>query len=454
MKVFLRANAGWVLIGIFCAIPVIRWMMINDFSALFENRFLLISTASKIAAIIGTMLYAINFVLALRASWLESLFGGMNKVYIAHHITGGLALIFVSLHPLFIGLRYINDLSASSFQSAADALLPDKVVLGEGIQKFMESAAVNFGTIAYIGLVVLLLVTFFIKLPYGLWLKTHKFLGVSFLIAGLHIIYISSDVKNDLPLRLYLVVWIGLGLAAFVHRTLVPNIFVQRFKYTVTRVANLSSNVVNIVLSPKGKHIPFKAGQFIFVRFTNSKVVSKEMHPFSLVSKEGSDELELQIKYLGDFTSKLGSLEVGTKAQIEGAFGRFSPHRYRTGDQVWIAGGIGITPFLSSARSFREDMQKTWLFHAVNDRSELVSDAEFNAITIYASNKFTYEAYVKSEHTDFLSAAYIASKIEGDLTSKTFFICGPPPMMQSLRVQLKAAGVPNKRIISEEFSIQ
>lgn len=449
-----RAILGWSLVVVITLLPVLRWLTIIDASKITSSRYFLFSFIAKFAALAGTMLYALNFILAVRAGWLERLFGSMNKVYIAHHVTGGIALILLCFHPLFISLRYLADLSATSLQVAADALLPDKMVFNEGLSSFFESAAINFGSIAFVGLVLLLFITFFVKLPYHLWLRIHRFLGVAFLFAGLHVVFVLSDVKNDAILRLYVVTWIGLGIAAFIHRSLLPNILVKEYIYKVASVVQSSANIVTITLTPQGAHIPFKAGQFVFIKFVGSKKVKEEMHPFSLVNAESSDSLQLQIKYLGDYTRSLAALEQGVTAKIEGAFGRFSPQLYKSTEQVWIAGGVGITPFLSAARTAKKDMKKTWLFHAVNERTELINDHEFNAYVGAMSGMFIYKPYVKNEQPDFLNIKYISTVLNGQLTDKTYFLCGPPAMMSAMRQQLKKAGVSNKHIISEEFALQ
>lgn len=310
-------------------------MQIVDVSQEITTWYGFATAVAKVGALTGTMLYALNFILAIRTKLLEPLFGGQNRVYIAHHITGGLALILLCIHPIFIALRHIELGTASSYQTAALSILPDAVKLNS-FYDFMQSMSINFGLIGFLGLVVLLIITLFMRLPYQVWLLTHKFLGLAFLIAALHVVYVWSDVKNDLPLCLYLVIWIGLGLAAFVHRSLLGNVFVRRYQYVVSRTYHPAEGVVVIGLEPQRKRISFKAGQFVFVTFKTGPLKG-ETHPFSLTGKQGAHdkELEISVKAIGDFTSKLQLVKEGDKALIEGAFGRFVPARYPGTKQVW-----------------------------------------------------------------------------------------------------------------------
>jgi predicted ferric reductase len=93
---------GWGIIVALCLIPVLRWVQLTDISEQLGSWYGIASTLGKLGALVGTMLYALNFVLAIRAKWLEPLFGGLNRAYIAHHITGGLALIMLCIHPVFL----------------------------------------------------------------------------------------------------------------------------------------------------------------------------------------------------------------------------------------------------------------------------------------------------------------------------------------------------------------
>jgi len=61
----------------------------------------------QVLGLVGMAMFALNLVLSARLKRLEGLFGGMNKIYIAHHILGGLAFVLLLLHPLFIVGKYL-----------------------------------------------------------------------------------------------------------------------------------------------------------------------------------------------------------------------------------------------------------------------------------------------------------------------------------------------------------
>ncbi len=455
-KFWLEKWGGWIIIFIILLIPTVRWLMLDpDFS-----RFSSVSGTFKAigawAGLIGFLLYAISFVLSTRKRWLENFFGGLNRVYIAHHLVGGLALIFILFHPFFLAIRYIEFSLLTTLKDAGIFLLPRIINFDGSYYEVQEAVAINSGIIALIGMAGLLILTFYIKLPYRIWLFTHKFLGIAFLFAAVHSILVSSDVYSDGFLLFYFILWTLIGFGAFVSRTVFGGLFVRRSPYKVISSYTLPGNVVHIVMDPVNKPIDFKAGQFVFVKFLWSEKdgIIQEIHPFSIASgpSEPNNQIRLYVKALGDFTSTLKRLQPGTIVEVEGAFGKFIPSRYTDQPQIWVGGGIGITPLLSAARNFSPNHPPVDLYYSVQTRTEMVDQEALAEFLPKYYKQFRYFPYVFEETKTYLNARYIEEK-SGGLKDKHIFICGPPPMMKSLRSQFRQLGVPNEKIHTEEFSM-
>jgi predicted ferric reductase len=453
-KLWLEKYGGWILILIFCFIPVVLWAAINEVSTEFSTPYGAFSSLGKIFGLIGFVLYAINLLLAVRRRWLENFFQGLNRVYIAHHITGGLALVFVVFHPFFLALRYIDLKIIQTFADAATFLWPRGIDTTLSYLEVQDAVAINAGIVAFWGMVVLLIVTFFVKLPYRLWLFTHRFLGVAFAFALLHILLISSDTSQSALLKWYLITWGIIGLGAFLYRTVFGGMFVRRSAYKVVETVSADS-ITRIELTPIEKPMDYKSGQFVFIRFlwSGEDGIISEFHPFSIASSPHEKTLRLYVKSLGDFTASLPKLKAETVAEIEGAFGRFSPARYGTAPQVWIAGGIGITPFLSMARSLYDTPQNIYLIYSVRTRSEMVEAKVLSEFIPKNYSNFKFIPYITDEQDGkFLDSDFIEKAVDG-FTGKEIFLCGPPPMMKSMKSQLHDKGVKKSKIHSEEFAM-
>ncbi len=445
---------GWGITAILCAIPVIIWVSLHNLGSI--NSFSgFVFSAGQLAGLVGLVLYSINLILTTRLRFIESLFGGLNRVYIAHHIIGGLALFCLAFHPILLALRFIG---TSAYDGVLllmpNGLAPISALFSTSAQDHttvLHQWAIFFGIIAFWGLVVLLLITFFIKLPYKVWLFIHKFLGVAFFFAGLHVLFVGSDLARSPALKFYLLFLVVAGLVAFIYKTLVGNIVIRKYKYTIDSVKTVGRNVSEVYLKPQNNLLSHQPGQFIFVRFLGNKKVKKEWHPFSISSAPKANLLRLNIKSLGDYTSSLESLKPGDIAEVEGAYGRFSYTRFTNPNQIWIAGGIGITPFLSMINHLPKDTRNVKLFYCVNSLSELVDWQQLSSLSKTSTN-FQLFTFVKTKNKSYLTASQI-DKAVGGLAGKEIFICGPPAMMKSLRQQLRNLKIPTSNIHTEEFSM-
>ena len=450
-----RPARGWLItIGI-CLLPVLLWLRLYPPGDLFSGYFTTLTNLGKIAGLLAVTAYALNFIYATRLRLLEDWFGGLNKLYVAHHLLGGLALIMMLLHPLLLSAALAKD----ALPEAARLLLPDGLLpLGALFDSAADQHnmvrrewAILMGGLAFLGTIVLLVITFYAKVSFEFWLKSHRLLGVAFLLAGLHVALNISDPQRSLPLKLFLLAIIALGLAAFVYRTLLGNILIRRYRYRVKAVIPVGK-ITNVLLEPAaGRPLQHQPGQFLFIRFLDGDKLRHQWHPFSISSAPGEPALRISVKALGDFTASLPGLRPGSPAEIEGAYGHFSYLRDAGRSQIWIAGGIGITPFLAMAgsllgrRGYSID-----LYHSVASASELLGSAYLGKLTHAPGNRFKYMPWI-SARQGLLSAQIIAG--HSGVADKDIFICGPPPMMKSLRRQFGALNVPKNRIRTEEFRI-
>src|SRR5207302_11518347 len=141
--------------------------------------------------------------------------------------------------------------------------------------------------------------------------------------------------------------------------------------YRVKAINHLDPRALEVVLAPTARPLPFVAGQFVFVHFGGS--AEWERHPFSVSSAPQERDLRLSIQPLGDYTQHLSdTLQPGAPAIVSIAFGLFD-YRQGTREQVWIAGGIGITPFRSWIRAFPTEQQMEFdidLYDTVRSQDE------------------------------------------------------------------------------------
>lgn len=391
------------------------------------------TSLGQITGLVGMAAFAVSLILSVRVSTLEDFFGGMNRVYIAHHIIGGISFILLMIHPLLLMMSYLR----SSWHFAALFLLPG------------ADWAKNLGIAGLLTMMSLLILTYYIELPYELWRYTHKYLGAAFFAGGLHSFYISSDMNSG-PLRIYMFYLSAFGMLCYVYRTVLGKFFVPRFLYEVRNVVRESTDTIDLILAPAGKRVMnFVPGQFVFVTF-QGKGVHAETHPFSISSPPVAQGFRLSIKTLGDYTGWLSTIPVGTRASIEGPYGRFSYAFNPNRSYIWIGGGIGITPFVSMAYTVHSGECQVDIFYCTRDAREAIYMPTFSSIQ--SQNPYIRVFPWFSKEKGRLTGEQIA-RISGAIRTKDIFICGPPIMMHTLKKQLMGLGVKPDHIHTEEFGM-
>ena len=215
--------------------------------------------------------------------------------------------------------------------------------------------------------------------------------------------------------------------------------------YKVVEVQRLTSQVLRIFLEPGTEILKFLPGQFCFFRF-GGKNISNESHPFTICSTPGQ-HLEIIVKDLGDYTHNLyKSLKPGNTALLEGPYGHFNFDQGME-KQVWIAGGVGVAPFISWLRKFdaegfgEYEIDFHYCFH---NRADAVYLEWFEEIQL-KYEKFSFNP-VCSEETGHLKAKNISN-----IHEKSIFICGPKKLRRVLLKDLKILRVPQQNIFFEDF---
>ncbi|WP_188188693.1 ferredoxin reductase family protein [Nonomuraea sp. SYSU D8015] len=375
---------------------------------------------AELFATTAVILFAAALVLATRARFLEPYFGGLDRMYAAHRRTGRAGFVLLTAHVVTIPWT-----------------------LG-------SPGGTPSGLIAYAGITLLAILTIG-PLSYGIWRRSHRLIGVFFAISLAHTLLVDQVTRTaTVPFAILIGAYV-VGIAAFLHTTLLARFTRPRFAYEVRTVRRLTPATVEITLRPrKERRLGFVSGQFVFVTFHQHGL--REPHPFTISSAPAEQDIRLTIKASGDYTSRLSStLRAGCRATVEGGYGMLD---YRTGGrrQLWIAGGIGITPFLSWLRDMPDgnDRQIT-LFYTVRHADEVLYWEEIRA---HADTHPGLRVHLNVSSTSgtLTTAQVLEACGRGFLTD--VYMCGPLPMLESFERGFRAAGLPSSAIHFELFSFR
>lgn len=429
----LMENRVYIAVFLLIIFPLIVWALMVPFGSRWADGVTTLLSLGQITGILGLVLFSFSLAISARFRLIERFLGPLNHVYMAHHLIGTFALLALLTHPIFL-LIYSVMIRKPNISAL---IIP-------GLDN-----ALTWGILSLWSMAFLLVLTLYLRPRYALWRQTHKFLGLSLFLAGLHSLFIQSDISRSMLLRGYL---LGLTLGSlllFVAYTIFNRWTVRRYFYRLVRVAKLSDQMLTVELEPTGKSLSAQPGQFIFLRFKIDGRWS-EAHPFSLTSQGGAKVLSVSMKVLGDDTARfISSLKVGMEAEVEGPFGTFGQAMNDAPRVICLAGGIGITPFISLLSSLPNTLPVE-VYYCVPTAKDAVHLPQLEALST-SRGALTRIIPWYTQERSYLDAPAI-QKTSVLNTADQVFLCGPPAMMRALRSGLCQAGLQNSQIHSEEFS--
>jgi predicted ferric reductase len=281
---------------------------------------------------------------------------------------------------------------------------------------------------------------------YDRWRALHRTTGL-FVAAGFAHGVLDGTPFDASPVMYWSYLTIGaVGLGFYLYRELLARFFRSLHDYQVATVNEIELGLVEIALQPIGRGVNFVPGQFAMV-YLEAKD-GWHRHPFTIASAPHDGNLRFTIKALGDYTSRLHELiEPGMPAVIGGPHGRFD-HRRGTGRQIWIAGGVGVAPFLSWLRSLDGPLpyQVDFFYSAVG------TPAFADEIRTIADNHDELNAHIIDTSLEGrLTAERVMSHLDGHPRELSVFMCGPAAMLTAFETQLRRAGVASRHIHREYF---
>lgn len=389
----------------------------------------------------AVLMFSMALVLVTLIPVIESAFNGMDRVALWHKYLAVAGVVLMLVHPAFASAEPLPGLSSLT-------------VLGIGL-----------GSLAQLGLLLLAIWALAPSLSrtrwgaplkglarksYSKWLSAHRLMGLFLIAAVVHGAMVDPVLEESTALRIVYLTTGGIGIAAYLYRELLARHVIHVYDYTVSEATHLNDNTLDVRLSPTGTPLAYQPGQFLMVAFGGT--FGWERHPFTIDSSPGDPYLEVTIKASGDYTSTLYTgLTPGVPAKVVGPFGRFD-HRQGGEEQIWIAGGVGVTPFLSWIRSLTDDFdRKVEFWYSVEHESDALFHDEIQAA---AATHPTFHAHLAVTSRDgHLTAQRAAGSLE--VGRRTWvFMCGPPPMTAALQQGFESMGVPKDQVRFERFSIR
>lgn len=221
----------------------------------------------------------------------------------------------------------------------------------------------------------------------------------------------------------------------------------SRYKVPVTLVEPVTHDVMRI-RTEKPPELEFVSGQATEI-FLDKAGWENEGRPFTFTSLPEDDYAEFTIKCYEErkgVTNEIRKLKPADHLILNDIFGAIA----FKGEGVFIAGGAGVTPFISIIRHLdrRNEIGNSRLIFANKTAADIILKEEFDRIL-----GRNFINILSDEETPGHAHGYITEDFLRENVSdfnKYFYLCGPPPMMEAMEDMLERLKVDPGRIVKEE----
>ena len=367
---------------------------------------------------------------------------GEDVIYHFHRKISLLAVGLVVAHPLILFV-----------------VRPELIGLLNSIQAPWRARFAALSVYSLIALIVMAIWRVKLKITYETWHLTHILLAIVAVVAGvLHMLgwgFYLTDARKR-------VLWIGMtvfwmGLLVYVR--MIKPLFILRRPYRISEVRRERGDTSTLVMQPDGHPgFRFTPGQFAWLTVWGSpfKITA---HPFSFSSSAAARDgrVEMTIRNLGDFTSKIHEAPVGKRVYLDGPYGAFTIG-HPADMHVLIAGGIGITPMMSMIRTLADlrDTRPVVLLYGSENWESITFREELEDLKPRLDLTVVYVLTNPPDgwmgERGFITAKVFKRHLPQPYAEHEYFICGPNVMMDAIERTLGEMHVPMSKYHSERYS--
>ncbi len=429
----------------------IIWFLTNTLLFVPFDYNLFSKSLDQYTGIIAFLAMTFAMILATRPVWLEKQLGGLDKIYRLHKWLGIVSFSFAILHWLvaklpdwWLRLDNLITLDAISGATVSDS----EPTAFEKFLEALEIPATFVGEYAFYLTVLLLMMALLKKIPYRIFAKTHIIMAIIYLTLVFHSFAL-----------MYIKYWtepIGITMAILMIIGAVSSCIVLLGQVGKKQKALGSIQAINsypemnmfelIVKSDQWKG--HNEGQFAFLKFEKKE----PHHPFTISSAwdKSTKNISFTIKALGDYTNTLADrLNIGDSIMLEGAYGSFTFNDTKE-SQIWIAGGVGVTPFLARMERLAQlkNEQKIDFFYSAYKLDANLKEKLQQLSATANINLHLFETYTSV----LVSGKHIRNYVS-DWQSASVWFCGPSTMGKSIKKDFKTNGF-NSKFHQELFEIR
>ncbi len=402
--------------------------------------------ALYLSGLLSITVMSLAVLLAARPAWLEKPLGGLDRMYRTHKWAGILAVTFAALHWL---IEMSDDILKALF--GREGRVPKE--RDTGLLEILRDLAEDMGEWAIYAVLAMLVLTLWKRFPYRPWRFLHQAMPVLYLMLVFHAVLLAPTDYWMQPVGVLLALLLGAGVYGSVHALAGHIGRSRRVQGEIVAVERPAADIVAVHCRLDQSWRGHRPGQFAFVTFDRSE----GPHPFTIASADRGDRsISFQIKALGDYTRRLAErLQPGQAMSVEGPYGRFDmARRNARAQQIWVAAGIGVTPFLAWLESLQDrpdEAPSADLHYCTRDRE---SDPFVERLGSLCAALPGIRLHVHgSRQGEVLSADGMLAEQDRSRPTEVWF-CGPQGLAEKLRKGLHATLHGKLRFHQEAFEMR
>lgn len=442
------ADAAGSVAALSLLVVVALWVGNGGLSDLASGGGAGVTSLSRIAGLVSADLLLIQVVLIARVPWVERSFG-QDTLARWHRLVGLTSFNLLLVHIVFVTIGY--------------AMTAHVGLLWQAWSLVTTYPGMLLATAAFACLILVVVTSIRAarrRLRYESWHLLHLYAYLGIALALPHQLWTGADFIASPKARAYW--WTVYLLAAgcvVVFRLAVPAYRSWRHDLRVERVVAEAPGVTSLYLRGRDLHrLPARPGQFFVWRFLDGPGWSRA-HPYSLSAPGTRNRLRITIKDLGDGSARVASLRPGTRALIEGPYGRLTGDRYHGGGVTMLACGIGITPLLSLLWTLPYRPGQAVLIYRGRRAEELAFRREIDKLAARRGITVHYVLGRRAAHASW--APHDAPKrpdsdlliqLSPEVASHDVYVCGPEGWAESALAAARTAGADEDRCHHESFS--
>ncbi|NBU57949.1 MAG: hypothetical protein EBS25_05760 [Actinobacteria bacterium] len=398
-----------------------------------------VASFSRLAALTGTYFAIVGIFLVSRIPWVERGVGH-DRLVTWHRKLGPWSLYLIGFHVLFIILSFAGQ---------------DHVMLIVETWRMLNQFDWMWWALAGFILMILAGVTSYkkarAKMSYETWWIIHIYTYLAIAASFMHQVLNGQMFINHPLNRLYWTfLYVLMAMAIVVYRFGIPLVRSMRHNLVVEKVVVEGPGIISVIMKGRKLHLlAAEGGQFFSWRFL-TRGHALMSHPYSLSAAPTEHYLRITVKDLGDHSRSVAFLKRGTRVFVEGPYGAFTAGRATKPHIVMVGGGVGITPIRALMDEFKNGVQLDVIYR-VSRSEDLVLKDELDYLVANSGGTVRVHYLVGSRRDHPMDAKSLKLLVPR-IADSDIYICGPGPLVETVKEAAMDLGVPKNRFHDEAFA--